>query len=87
MRERRERPVAVGILAGSLAFGLFAVGYMAFTLAVSLYFAPRAARASTVYGSLGIALVLVVSLFLFDRLTAAELNATPVERRHASRSS
>ena len=53
MRERRERPVAVGILAGSLAFRLFAVGYMAFTLAVSLYFAPRAARASTVTGRSG----------------------------------
>jgi hypothetical protein len=35
-------------------------------------------RASTVYGSLGVALVLLVSLFLFARLAvaAAELNAT-----------
>jgi hypothetical protein len=41
---------------------------------------PRAARASTVYGSLGVALV---SLFLFARLAvaAAELNATLWERR------
>jgi uncharacterized BrkB/YihY/UPF0761 family membrane protein len=63
--------------------GLFAVGFLAFTLAVSLYFAPRAARASTVYGSLGLALVLLVSLFLFARLAvaAAELNATLWERR------
>jgi uncharacterized BrkB/YihY/UPF0761 family membrane protein len=52
-------------------------------LAVSVYFAPRAARASTVYGSLGVALVLLVSLFLFARLAvaAAEVNATLWERR------
>jgi uncharacterized BrkB/YihY/UPF0761 family membrane protein len=62
---------------------LFAVGYLAFILTVSLYFAPRAARASTVYGSLGVALTLLVSLFLFARLAvaAAELNATLWERR------
>jgi uncharacterized BrkB/YihY/UPF0761 family membrane protein len=62
---------------------LFAVGYLAFILTVSLYFAPRAARASTVYGSLGVALTLLVSLFLFARLAvaAAELNATHWERR------
>jgi uncharacterized BrkB/YihY/UPF0761 family membrane protein len=62
---------------------LFAVGYLAFTLSVTLYFAPRAARASTVYGSLGVALTLLVSLFLFARLAvaAAELNATLWERR------
>jgi len=36
-----------------------------------------------VYGSLGVALVLLVSLFLFSRLAvaAAELNATLWERR------
>ena len=64
--------------------GLFAVGFIAFNLAVSLYFAPRAARASTVYGSLGLALILLVSLFLFARMAvaAAELNATLWERRH-----
>ena len=63
---------------------LFAAGFQGFTLAVSVYFAPRAARASTVYGSLGVALVLLVSLFLFARLAvaAAELNATLWERRH-----
>jgi uncharacterized BrkB/YihY/UPF0761 family membrane protein len=62
---------------------LFAVGYLAFTLSVTLYFAPRAARASTIYGSLGVALTLLVSLFLFARLAvaAAELNATLWERR------
>ena len=62
---------------------LFAVGFLAFHLTVSLYFAPRAARASTVYGSLGVALVLLLSLFLVARLTvaAAELNATLWERR------
>jgi uncharacterized BrkB/YihY/UPF0761 family membrane protein len=57
---------------------LFAAGFQGYTVAVGLYFAPRAARASTVYGSLGVALVLLVSLFLFARLAvaAAELNAT-----------
>ena len=62
---------------------LFAVGFLGFHLTVSLYFAPRAARASTLYGSLGVALVLLVSLFLFARLAvaAAELNATLWERR------
>ena len=54
---------------------------------VITYFAPRAARASTLYGSLGVALVLLVSLFLFARLAvaAAELNATLVERRRLDR--
>jgi uncharacterized BrkB/YihY/UPF0761 family membrane protein len=62
---------------------LFAGGFLAYNLAVILYFAPRAARASAVYGSLGVALVLLVSLFLFGRLAvaAAELNATLWERR------
>jgi uncharacterized BrkB/YihY/UPF0761 family membrane protein len=62
---------------------LFAGGFLAYNLAVTLYFAPWAARASTVYGTLGVALVLLVSLFLFSRLAvaAAELNATLWERR------
>jgi uncharacterized BrkB/YihY/UPF0761 family membrane protein len=62
---------------------LFAGGFLAYNLAITLYFAPRAARASAVYGSLGVALVLLVSLFLFGRLAvaAAELNATLWERR------
>ena len=62
---------------------LFAAGFQGFGIAVSLYFAPRAARASTLYGSLGVALVLLVSLFLFARLAvaAAELNAILWERR------
>jgi uncharacterized BrkB/YihY/UPF0761 family membrane protein len=82
------RPLGVSWTAMVPGACLFAVGYMAFTLAVSLYFAPRAARASTVYGSLGVALTLLVSLFLFARLAvaAAELNAILWERRHASRS-
>jgi uncharacterized BrkB/YihY/UPF0761 family membrane protein len=68
------------LLPGSL---LFAAGFLGYSLAVTLYFAPRAARASAVYGSLGVALVLLVSLFLFSRLAvaAAELNATLWERR------
>ena len=68
------------LVPGSL---LFAAGFLLFSLAVRLYFAPRAVRASAVYGSLGVALVLLVSLFLFGRLAvaAAELNATLFERR------
>ena len=82
------RPIGVAWTAMVPGACLFAVGYMAFVLTVSLYFAPRAARASTVYGSLGVALTLLVSLFLFARLAvaAAELNAILWERRHASRS-
>jgi uncharacterized BrkB/YihY/UPF0761 family membrane protein len=65
---------------------LFAGGFLAFNLAVTLYFAPRAARASALYGSLGVALVLLVSLFVVGRLAvaAAELNAALWERRHGS---
>jgi uncharacterized BrkB/YihY/UPF0761 family membrane protein len=78
------RPKGVAWTALVPGAGLFAIGFIAFNLAVSLYFAPRAARASTVYGSLGLALILLVSLFLFARLAvaAAELNATLWERRH-----
>jgi uncharacterized BrkB/YihY/UPF0761 family membrane protein len=70
----------IALVPGAL---LFAGGFLAYNLAVTLYFAPRAARASAVYGSLGVALVLLVSLFLFGRLAvaAAELNATMWERR------
>jgi uncharacterized BrkB/YihY/UPF0761 family membrane protein len=62
---------------------LLAGGFLAFNLAVTLYFGPRAARASAVYGSLGVALVLLISLFLAGRLAvaAAELYATLWERR------
>jgi uncharacterized BrkB/YihY/UPF0761 family membrane protein len=56
------------LLPGAL---LFACGFLAYDLAVTLYFAPRAARASALYGSLGVALVLLVSLFLFSRLAVA----------------
>jgi hypothetical protein len=78
------RPAAVPWTALVPGACLFGAGLQGFSLAVSLYFAPRAARASTVYGSLGVALVLPVSLFLFARLAvaAAELNATLWERRH-----
>ena len=76
------RPAAVPWTALVLGACLFAAGFQGFSLAVSLYFAPRAARASTVYGSLGVALVLLVSLFVFARLAVAELNATLWERRH-----
>jgi len=78
------RPAAVpwtALVPGAL---LFAGGSQGFNLALTLYFAPRAARASTVYGTLGVALTLLVSLFLLARLAvaAAELNATLWERRH-----
>jgi uncharacterized BrkB/YihY/UPF0761 family membrane protein len=76
----------IALVPGSL---LFAGGFLLFSLTVRLYFVPRAARASAVYGSLGVALVLLVSLFLFGRLAvaAAELNATLWERRQAARRS
>jgi uncharacterized BrkB/YihY/UPF0761 family membrane protein len=78
------RPVAVpwtALIPGAL---LFAGGFQGYALAVTVYFAPRAARASTLYGSLGVALTLLVSLFLLSRLAVAaeELNATLWERRH-----
>jgi len=81
------RPSSVSwtaLVPGSLLFG---AGFEAFSVTVSLWFAPRAARASTLYGSLGVALVLLVSLFLFARLAvaAAELNATLMERRRLER--
>jgi uncharacterized BrkB/YihY/UPF0761 family membrane protein len=81
------RPAGVpwtALVPGALLFG---AGFQGFSVAVSVYFAPRAARASTLYGSLGVALVLLVSLFLFARLAvaAAELNATLVERRRLER--
>jgi uncharacterized BrkB/YihY/UPF0761 family membrane protein len=78
------RPAGVAWTALVPGACLIAAGFQGFTLAVGIYFAPRAARASTVYGSLGVALVLLVSLFLFARLAvaAAELNATLWERRH-----
>ena len=83
------RPPSVpwtSLVPGALLFG---AGFQGFSVAVSLWFAPRAARASTLYGSLGVALVLLVSLFLFARLAvaAAELNATLVERRRLERQS
>jgi uncharacterized BrkB/YihY/UPF0761 family membrane protein len=84
----RAMPHPPGVPLTSLIPGavVLAVGWLAFGLAVSLYFAPRAARASTVYGSLGTALVLLVSLFLLARLAvaAAELNAYLWERRRRS---
>jgi uncharacterized BrkB/YihY/UPF0761 family membrane protein len=80
-------PRAAGVPWTALVPGslLFAAGFQGFNLALTLYFAPRAARASALYGSLGVALTLLVSLFLFARLAvaAAELNAHLWERRHA----
>jgi len=78
------RPVAVPWTALVPGACLFAAGFQGFTLAVTVYFVPRAARASALYGSLGVALTLLVSLFLFARLAvgAEELNAALWERRH-----
>jgi uncharacterized BrkB/YihY/UPF0761 family membrane protein len=78
------RPVAVPWTALVPGACLFAGGTQGFSLAVTVYFAPRAARASTLYGSLGVALTLLVSLFLLARLAVAaeELNAALWERRH-----
>ncbi|HEY6708575.1 MAG TPA: YhjD/YihY/BrkB family envelope integrity protein [Actinomycetota bacterium] len=78
------RPVAVPWTALVPGACLFAGGTQGFSLAMTVYFAPRAARASTMYGSLGVALTLLVSLFLLARLAVAaeELNAALWERRH-----
>jgi hypothetical protein len=78
------RPVAVSWTAMIPGALLFSGGYQAYALAVTVYFAPRAARASTLYGSLGVALTVLVSLFLLARLAVAaeELNAALWERRH-----
>jgi uncharacterized BrkB/YihY/UPF0761 family membrane protein len=78
------RPVAVRWTALLPGACLFAGGFQGYALAVTVYFAPRAARASTLYGSLGVALTLLVSLFLLSRLAVAaeELNAALWERRH-----
>ena len=74
----------IALVPGAVLFG---AGFQGFTIAVIIWFAPRAARASTLYGSLGVALVLLVSLFLFARLAvvAAELNATLWERHRLDR--
>jgi uncharacterized BrkB/YihY/UPF0761 family membrane protein len=82
-------PRAAGVPWTALVPGsfVFAVGFQGFSLALTLYFAPRAARASALYGSLGVALTVLVSLFLFARLAvaAAELNAYLWERRFTPR--
>ena len=61
---------------------LFALGLEANHLLVVYYFVPRAARASAVYGSLGVALVVLASLAVIGLLivVAAELNAVLWER-------
>jgi uncharacterized BrkB/YihY/UPF0761 family membrane protein len=62
---------------------LFAVGLQGYHLLIAYYFVPKAARASAVYGSLGVALVLLAALSLLGLLVvaAAELNAVLWERR------
>jgi len=61
---------------------LFTVGLEANHLLVVYYFVPKAARASAVYGSLGVALVVLASLAVIGLLIvlAAEFNAVLWER-------
>jgi uncharacterized BrkB/YihY/UPF0761 family membrane protein len=70
-RARRNPWPGLGLVGGVAVLGL--------TSALT-----EQARASTLYGSLGVALTLLVSLFLLSRLAVAaeELNAALWERRH-----
>jgi membrane protein len=62
---------------------LVALGAQAVSVAVVFYFAPRIARSSELYGTLGTASVLLVWLYVMARLitSGAFLNATLWERR------
>jgi membrane protein len=64
---------------------LFAVGLQGYHVLTAYYFVPKAARTSAVYGSLGVALVVLAALSLVGLLVvaAAELNAVLWERRTA----
>lgn len=68
------------LIPGALLFGL---GMEALHLATVVYFAGRIARASEIYGSLGVAIGLLVWLYVIGRLTVAApvLNATLHARR------
>jgi uncharacterized BrkB/YihY/UPF0761 family membrane protein len=65
---------------------LFAIGVAALHLATVFYFAPRLARAPTLYGSLGTAATLLVWLFVVSRIIVASafLNATRWRRSAGS---
>ena len=64
---------------------LFAAGVAVLHVATVFYFAPKLARAPTLYGSLGTAATLLVWLFVISRIVVASafLNAT-LWRRNAA---
>jgi uncharacterized BrkB/YihY/UPF0761 family membrane protein len=65
---------------------LVAVGAQLVNVAVVFYFAPKIARSTELYGTLGTAAVLLVWLYVLARLitSGAFLNATLWERRQAT---
>ena len=69
------------VLPGALMFG---VGIRVLGLAASTYFANRLDRTSDLYGALGVAIVMMLYLFVLARLFVAAqfLNATLYRRRH-----
>lgn len=69
------------VLPGAILFG---VGIRALGLAASTYFAVRLDRTSDLYGALGIAIVMMLYLFVLARLFVAAqfLNSTQYRRRH-----
>jgi uncharacterized BrkB/YihY/UPF0761 family membrane protein len=62
---------------------LFALGLQVYHVLIAYYFVPKMARTSAVYGSLGVALVVLAALSLVGLLVvaAAEVNAVLWERR------
>ena len=71
------------VLPGGVMFG---VGLRVLGLAASTYFAIRLDRTSDLYGALGVAIVMMLYLFVLARLFVAAqfLNATLYRRRKAS---
>ncbi|MGA9162260.1 MAG: YhjD/YihY/BrkB family envelope integrity protein [Actinomycetota bacterium] len=69
------------VLPGAVMFG---VGIRLLGLAASTYFAVRLDRTSDLYGALGVAIVMMLYLFVLARLFVAAqfLNATLYRRRH-----
>ncbi len=69
------------VLPGAVLFG---VGIRLLGLAASTYFAVRLDRTSDLYGALGVAIVMMLYLFVLARLFVAAqfLNATLYRRRH-----
>jgi uncharacterized BrkB/YihY/UPF0761 family membrane protein len=65
---------------------LIAVGLQALNLVTFLYISPRLDSATATYGALGVALVMLLWLYMLGRLVvdSAILNATLVARRTAS---